>query len=152
MSNKYQKKFKSLMAILLAAIMIIGVAASLISVAFAAEIAMEKAWSSNGVEVVRTKEEEVKNPDIIVEGSVGYDGKYCMNTLTPVGITISNNGPKIEGAVSIRVYRTEPYENYSGEYINYCKDISIASGMTSDIDFEIYLDTVRTYFLVSVMD
>ena len=99
MSKKQSSaKLKSILAVIIVVVMLFGTVASLVSVAFAAEMpaveattsSVEALNNSKGITVVRSKEEEVKNPDIVVEGSVGYDGKYCIDAVNPVYVKITN--------------------------------------------------------------
>ena len=162
MSKKQSSaKLKSILAIIIVVVMLFGTVASLASVAFAAEMpAVEVTTSSaqitsnsKGIIVARTKEEEVKNPDIVVEGSVGYDGKYCIDAVNPVYIKILNNSADdYRGKVGVKVFLSQNSVSNTGEYVIYTKSAEIKSGETGEVWFDINIPTARAYYLVSLMD
>ncbi len=162
MSKKQSSaKLKSILAIIVVAVMLFGTVASLASVAFAAEIpavevttsSAQIASNSKGVVVTRIKEEEVKDPDIVVEGSVGYDGRYCIDAVNPIYIKISNKGTDdYKGKVGVKIFLSQNRINNTGDYVVYTKSAEIKSGETAEVWFDIHIPTARAYFLVSLMD
>ena len=162
MSKKQSSaKLKSILAVIIVVVMLFGTVASLVSVAFAAEMpaveattsSVEALNNSKGITVVRSKEEEVKNPDIVVEGSVGYDGKYCIDAVNPVYVKITNNGENdYKGEVGLKIYTSHNTVKNTGDYIIYTKDAEIKSGETGEVWFDIHIPTARAYFLISLMD
>ncbi|MBE6008056.1 MAG: hypothetical protein E7235_02530 [Lachnospiraceae bacterium] len=162
MSKKQSSaKLKSILAIIVVAVMLFGTVASLASIAFAAEIpavevttsSAQIASNSKGVVVTRIKEEEVKNPDIVVEGSVGYDGRYCIDAVNPIYIKISNKGTDdYKGKVGVKIFLSQNRIDNTGDYVVYTKSAEIKSGETAEVWFDIHIPTARVYFLVSLMD
>jgi len=160
MSKKHSSgKLKSLLAIAIVIAMLFGTVASLASVAFAAEVTTVEvasspvpiADSSRGIIVLRNKDEEVKDPDMVVEGSVGYDGKYCIEALNPVRIKVTNNSEEdFKGKVGIRVYLSQNTVKNSGEYVTYTKSAEIKAKEAADVEFKVYIPVARAYFLVSL--
>ena len=132
-------KFKKAMAVIIAAVMVLGIAASVISVAFGAVYTESTSYSNMGVNVDRSREDEVKNADMMIEGKVGYDGKYCLNAINPVSISLTNSGEDFEGEAGIKVFTREGNESSGGEYVFYSKRISLKSGEKADINFNIYM-------------
>ncbi len=154
-------KLKSVLALILAALMVLGVAGSLISVAFGADVSVTEITQEaapygevfNKENVIRTKDEEVKNPDIVVEGKIGYDGKFTVGSVNPVEITVSNNGSGIlAGTADLKVYTSERNSQFAGEFVSYSNEISVGAGETKTLLLDVYFPTSRAYFLVSIKD
>lgn len=145
-------KFKKAMAVIIAAVMVLGIAASVISVAFGAVYTGSTSYSNMGVNVDRSREDEVKNADMMIEGKVGYDGKYCLNAINPVSISLTNSGEDFEGEAGIKVFTQEGNESSGGEYVFYSKRISLKSGERADINFNIYMTVPKAAFITEVKD
>jgi len=128
MKGKNKKEKRKIVMSVLALILAIAMVLSLASPFFAAEIADEK---------------------ITIEAQAGFDGNYRIGGLTPISITISNNGENLKGEIQLKILQYK-YDT-EANYIIYAQEIEIPSFGTKQADFNVKLPTLQKNIEISVV-
>ena len=155
MKKVFFKKLKSGLAIIAVLTLSIMGGAEVFGYTQAVTVQTVTTVSDADDEIIEKTEAEKSNENISITGSIGYDGNYIVNKITPFNISISNSGEDIEGEIQVKVY-TNNFYNYEGEESNiyslYYQPIELPKGSTKGYKMEIPLTAIRKNYLISIVD
>ena len=153
--NKRQKRAAAL-AILLAAVLILGIVLPVIGMtANAMTVSVSNAIDTTGEETTWTGPQpaaEVENPDLHITAKVGFDGTYLLEHATPFAITLENTGADFTGQVEVKVYSYLGDEYTDASYSVYYQPVELSSGGVKRVDMEITVVTLSKFFQISLVD
>ncbi len=148
-----KKKLMSVLAILLAIIMVLGIAAPFLgAMAYGAQAAAVEAVDPTAPQAGEDKEKVTSNKDFTLETKVGFDQKYIVGQTTPFRMVFANSGPDFKGEVQVKVYSYESDGYTGGEYSIYYTPIELAQGSSKEVNMDLMVDTIRKNFRIALVD
>lgn len=151
--QKLKQKIFAVIALVIALIMVL----SLLTPVFAAAPNTQTVTAVTNTDVAEpTPEQEqekiIGGDHFVLDLQMGFDNSYIVEKVTPMTVTLTNNGEAFQGEFQVKVYTYENTDSGFQKYALYSQKLELPEGATKQVSMELGLNTVRRFMEVSLVD